>query len=243
MSKLDWITDEKLNDAVSRLLEKAGEAKKKALTMFGRNVIDPFSALFEMSGFEMNYEDWIANETARQAQKTLQNHVGEFHQNILGSCDGWVNMNKGGVIDLISKEEKIIAEVKNKYNTISGGKLSDLYYSFDNLVMPKSSIYKDFTAYYVVIIPSKPKRFNKEFVPSDKAKGKRCPVNNIIREIDGSSFYSLVTKDANALENLFELLPTVIAECSNGEYKFPENGKLKKFFDLAYTTRAPGDNK
>ncbi len=69
----------------------------------------------------MGYEIWYKNETARQAQKTLQNHLGDFHQRILGSVKGWTDMHTGGVIDLISHDTKIIAEVKNKYNTVSGG--------------------------------------------------------------------------------------------------------------------------
>lgn len=237
MPKLTWISDTELNEAVIQLMKKAKEAKIKAVTKFGKNVIDPFSALFEMSGFGMNYEDWVKSETARQAQKTLQNHVGEFHQNILGSCKGWANMNKGSVIDLVSSTKKIVAEVKNKYNTISGGKLSDLYYSMDKLVMPKTSIYKDYTAYYAVIIPKMPTRYDKEFVPSDKEKGKKCPSNNKIREIDGASFYSLVTGEDKALEQLFDVLPSVIAKCSNGKYNFADKTKLKTFFDMAYTPK------
>jgi hypothetical protein len=237
MPKLNWISDENLKDAVTLLLTKAREAKISGVTKFGKNVIDPFSALFQMSGFEISYEDWIISETARQAQKTLQNHVGDFHQKILGSCNGWENLNTGGVMDLISKEKMIIAEVKNKFHTIKGSNLSDLYKSMEELVMPKSSIYKNYTAYYTVIIPKKPNKYDKEFIPSDNKKGEKCPLNSLIREIDGNSFYSLVTGDVNALENLFDILPLAIAECSNGTYKFSDNGKLKAFFDLAYVPK------
>jgi hypothetical protein len=237
MPKLKWISDENLHDAVTHLLGKAREAKRNAVTKFGKNVIDPFSALFEMSGFEINYDDWIISETARQAQKTLQNHLGEFHQKILASCKGWENLNTGRVMDLICKEKMIIAEVKNKFFTIKRSNLSDLYKSMEELVMPKSSIYKNYTAYYAVVIPQKPSKYDKEFTPSDNKKGEKCSPNSKIREIDGNSFYSLVTGDVNALENLFNILPLAIAECSNGTYKFSDNAKLKAFFDLAYVPK------
>ncbi len=97
-------------------------------------------------------------------------------------------MKVGKVIDLVSEENKTIAEVKNKFNTISGGKLSDLYYSLDKLISPKSSIYKGFTAFYVAVIPKNGIRFNRPFTPSDKDKGAKCPLNENIREIDGASF-------------------------------------------------------
>lgn len=93
----------------------------------------------------------------------------------------------------MSEENKIIAEIKNKYNTVSGGKLSDLYHTLDKLVMPKTSIYKGYTAYYVTIIPKSKTRHNKPFTPPDKATGERCPENERIRVIDGASFYDLVT--------------------------------------------------
>jgi hypothetical protein len=234
MSKLKWIDDEKLKAEVKKLLLLAKEAQNSTVTKFGKNVIDPFSAIFEMSGFDIDYETWIKSETTRQAQKTLQNHIGDFHQNILGYSKGWINMKVGHVIDLVSEDKKIIAEVKNKFNTISGGKLADLYSSLDGLISPKSSIYKGYTAYYVAIIPKNPERYNKPFTPSNKEKGEKCPINGNIREIDGASFYSLVTGFNYALENLFDVLPEIIFECSEGKYKIPEKNKLKEFFKLAF---------
>lgn len=234
MAYLKWLDDKVLEQAVDHLLEKAKKARLKADKKFGKNVIDPFSAIFEMSGFEIDYETWVKNEKTRQAQKTLQNHVGNFHQSILGSVDGWENMKTGKEIDLLCEDKKIIAEVKNKFSTVSGGKLADLYYSLDDLVMPKASKYKNYTAYYVSIIPKRPKRFNKEFTPSDKAKGDSCPANPKVREIDGASFYSLVSGEDNALESLFDILPSVIENVSKGDYKIPDKNKLKEFFSTAF---------
>jgi hypothetical protein len=232
MQKLNWISDAELFAAVNTVLEKAKEAKSKATKKFGKNVIDPFSAIFEITGFEMSFDEWHKSETARQAQKTLQNHIGDFHQNILGNCKGWTNMNKGNVIDLVCNEKQIIAEVKNKYNTISGGLLSDLYTSLENLVMPKASMYKDFTAYYVTILPKNTTRFNKEFTPSNKNKGSKCTPNSLIRHIDGASFYDLVTQENNALEQLFTALPAVISQITNTPAL--NTKQIKNFFSSAY---------
>ena len=234
MPFLKWISDTDLINEVSQLHSIAKEAQKNAVNEFGKNVIDPFAAIFEMSGFEIDYNTWLKSETTRQAQKTLQNHIGDFHQNILGYSNDWTNKKAGNIIDLLSDKHKVIAEIKNKYNTISGGKLSDLYYSLEKQISPKSSIYKGYTAYYVAIIPKKGKRFNKPFTPSDKDKGEKCPVNEHIREIDGASFYSLVTGYENALEDLFDVLPEIIKVCSNGKYIIKDKAKLKEFFYLAY---------
>ncbi|MCK9204927.1 MAG: Eco47II family restriction endonuclease [Bacteroidales bacterium] len=234
MPWLSWIKDADLKNEVGQLLSIAKEAQKAAVDEFGKNVIDPFAAIFEMSGFDINYEAWLKSETTRQAQKTLQNHIGDFHQNILGYSKGWTNMKVGNVIDLFSEKNKAIAEIKNKYNTISGGKLSDLYYSLAKLVCPKSSIYKGYTAYYVAVIPKNGERYNKPFTPSDKDKGEKCPLNEHIREIDGASFYSLVTGSDKALDGLFDVLPEIIKICSGGKYQVKDKAKLKEFFNLAY---------
>lgn len=234
MPWLNWISDNDLQLEVDKLLQIAKDAQQTAANNFGKNVIDPFAAIFEMSGFEIDYNSWFKSETTRQAQKTLQNHIGDFHQNILGYSKSWSNMKVGNVIDLSSTKKKVIAEVKNKYNTISGGKLSDLYYSLDNLTSPKTSIYKGYTAYYVAIIPKKPERYDKPFTPSDKGKGAKCPINQNIREIDGASFYSLVTGKNNALEELYDILPKVIANSSKGRYQIKDSANLKAFFNTAF---------
>ena len=157
-----------------------------------------------------------------------------FHQKLLGKVGGWEDLETGSVVDLVNHEKKIIAEIKNKYNTISGGKLSELYYSLENLVMPKASVYKDYTAYYVTVIPKKPVRKDEPFTPSDKEKGARCAENNLIRKIDGSSFYHLVTGNQNALQELYKSLPTVIESVKGNNYQLKDIQILNSYFSDAF---------
>jgi hypothetical protein len=232
MPILNFITDGELNAAVKNLLDVATKSKLQAQKEFGRNVIDPFALLIEMSGFGLDAKLWKTSEMTRQAQKSLQNHVGEFHQIVLGSVDGWKNLKTGAIVDLESIEKNAIAEVKNKYNTISGGKLADLYSELEKLVMPKTSKYKGYTAYYVEILPKSPIPYDKEFTPSDKAKGAKCAHNPLIRQIDGKSFYAKVTGDPDALSKLFNVLPDVIEDlCSTTtKYKFKDRICKKVFY-------------
>ena len=234
MPILNWISDESLYTAVNNLLIKSKEAVGDGEKKFEKNVIDPFSAVFTMTGFNIDFNAWYKVELTRQSQKTLQNHVGKFHQDILGSVGNWEDLNTGNIVDIVSEEKRILAEIKNKYNTISGGKLSDLYYVLDSLVMPKNSNYKGFTAYYVSIIPRKNIRFDKPFTPSIGGRGERCPENPLIRVIDGASFYDLVTGEKNSLLQLFNALPFVIKECTDGNYIFKDFERLKYYFNLAF---------
>ncbi|HAT9402018.1 TPA: Eco47II family restriction endonuclease [Legionella pneumophila subsp. pneumophila] len=233
VSYLSFIDDYKLEEIVSNMLNKCTNSIREAEKKFAKNVIDPFSIIFEMSGFGIDISQWTINEKLRQAQKTLSNHIGDFHQKLLGSFDGWENLSIGGCIDVVCHERKIIAEIKNKHNTIKGSNKSTLYHSLNDLVMKKGQQYKDYTAYYVEVIPSKPIRYDKPFTPSDSSTGSKCPENELIRVIDGYSFYALVTGIDNALKQVFEKLPLVIKKL-NPEYEFINSQLIENYFNAAY---------
>lgn len=132
--------------------------------------------------------------------------------------------------------------MKNKYNTVTGGKLAEQYYSLERLVTPKASQYKDYTAYFVNIIPKKPERFNLPFQPSDKDKGIKCPVNENIRIIDGASFYTLVTGREEAIQEFYDALPLVIEEIYRADYglpnfTLPDKDLFKEYFLAAYVEK------
>ena len=232
MSKLSFISDEALISEVKHLLAIASQAKAKSERDFTRNVIDPFAVLFEMSGFDVDEITWKKSEQNRQIQKTLQNHVGAFHQRILGSISGWENTGSGGVIDLVSHQRKIIAEVKNKFNTVKGSDKVKIYDQLEMQVMTKGHQYKGYTAYYVEVVPQSGQRYDKEFTPSDNSRGEQRKPNPLIRQIDGYSFYGLVTGRPDALRQLFSVLPDVIEESS--QYKFKNREFVLAFFQKAF---------
>ncbi|MGJ1417689.1 Eco47II family restriction endonuclease [Sphingobacterium multivorum] len=234
MAYLTWISDEALFEATKSLLVKAEEIKKTAQKNMNKNVIDPFSSIFQIGGFGLGYDEWLNGEITRQAQKSLQNHVGDFHQNILGSVNGWENKKTGSIIDIVNLERGIIAEVKNKHNTVKKSDLGSVYDTLADAVLPKVSVYKGFTAYYVTIIPPKSQRFDRVFTPSDNKIGQRKEPNELIREIDGASFYQLVTGDLDALKNLFSVLPTVISDITGEKFDDNEVESLLNLFKGAY---------
>jgi Eco47II restriction endonuclease len=232
MAILNYISDEVLAQEVRHLLAIAKAAKIKSELDFNRNVIDPFAVLFEMSGFDVDETIWAKGEKNRQIQKTLQNHVGSFHQKILGAVDGWKDTGAGGVIDLVSEKQKVIAEIKNKYNTVKGSDKVKIYDHLEMQVMTKGHQYKDFTAYYVEVIPQNGQRYNKEFTPSDNSQGQQRKTNPLIRQIDGYSFYGMVTSVPDALSQLFASLPDVIEQ--NSRYTFKNREFAHNFFRKAF---------
>jgi hypothetical protein len=206
---LPFIDNEKLYRIVFCVLmsEKnpAGE-----YTKIDSNVVDPFSAVFDALKQGITLKEWLRQEEARQKQKTLQNALGVFHQAIIGSINGgWENIPVGHVIDVCNKMKKIIAEIKNKFNTTKGSDKKTIY---DNLNSQLKTPYNGFTGYYVEIIPRRRGLYNLPFTPSDNVLKNTRPVNQKIRVIDGKSFYALATGIPDALEMLYKILPRVIAD-------------------------------
>ena len=239
MAYLPFIRDEDLVNAIDKTIKTGLDAKINGEKDFYKNVIDPFGAIFETAVGSMSTEEWKVKELMRQNQKTLQNQVGEFHNIVLGSVRGWKSLGKGMEIDLENLEKhnkKIIAEIKNKYNTVTGSKRKDHYEEFENLVCNKSSKYFGATAYFVQIIPKNAMSFNCCFTPSDKAKGIKKPKNEQIREIDGRSFYALVTGIEDALDQLYKIMPQVIIDHNFSKHKFTEYDKdtFLDFYSRAY---------
>jgi hypothetical protein len=239
MAYLNWISDADLEKEVKKIMSTALTGLNKASTHFNKNVIDPFSIMFEMAGFGVNsVSDWETNEKSRKAQKTLSNAFGTFHQSILGHVSGWKDLGTGNSADLLCDSKKIIAEIKNKYNTVKGSNKVTVYEDLESLVMPVVSIYHGYTAYYVETIPQpkrkKPQSYNIDFTPSNNKTKTQKTANPLIRKIDGKSFYEIVTGDPNALSDLYNVLPTVIKNTSGKTIAATEMSIMKAYFKKAF---------
>lgn len=230
---LPFISNKDLYKHVETVLHVAKEAKEKSEKNLSTNVIDPFSALFDVSCQNISFAEWMKQEKSRQLQKTLQNAIGNFHQSVIGSLYDWQNLNVGEVCDVVNKKMKIVAEIKNKYNTTKGNHKTKIY---EDLKMLTDGKYSGYTAYYVEVIPKGKATYNKPFAPSDNKKHKRKPAHRNIRVIDGKSFYALATGHPDALRDLYMALPQVIADIQGKSFDrdAAEQGELEKLFGLAF---------
>lgn len=99
-------------------------------------------------------------------------------------------------------------------------------------------MYEGFTAYYVEIIPQpksgQPGSYDEEFTPPDNKTGSSKPANQLIRKIDGRSFYALVTGIPDALDQLYGVVSAVIEKISGHAFPAPEIPQLRRYFELAY---------
>ena len=201
---LKWISDKDLYTICENIIKSTRENTSDAVDF--TNIVDPFSAVFDVVLNDISYNEWFKNENIRQKQKTLQNQIGRFHQSVLGKVKGWKDLGTGDVVDLVNTDKRIIAEVKNKHNTVKG---SDKIGVFDTLARALNYGYRGFTGYYVTILAKQ--SVNRPFVPSDNEKRGRPEANEHIREIDGASFYEIATGSKTALADLYQYLPKVLA--------------------------------
>lgn len=198
------------------------------------NTLDIFSASLESTLKDISFAEWVEGEKKRQIQKTLQNQIGELHQKILGTLDGVEDLGVGSIVDIRCKDKQLIAEIKNKHNTTKGNHKIAIYDDLARFLRDDSNIQN---TYYVEILPKNGKTYNKPFTPSDNRTRQRRDENPQIRQIDGKSFYTLLTDNPNALRELYLLLPELASEILVEEFnterdvvKFLNEGE----FDFIY---------
>lgn len=210
MPELSYISDSRIEELAAEVLQTAKDSESRVAQDINRNVLDPFSAVFEAARSGKSIEEWFQSEKDRQIQKSLQNAIGTLHQKILGSIPGWVDTKAGGSIDLRSDSKNIIAEVKNKYNTMNSSSAEAAFRKFENHLRYSD---KGFTAYLVSIIPKNPARYDRPWTHSARLSATRQD----IREIDGASFYALATGDRDALNKIFKKIIEVLAQLTHDD--------------------------
>ncbi len=205
MPYLPFVTDDDLKKFTKELIAAAIGAEHKVNKNPYKNVIDPFSALVDAARQKISLDEWILQEKSRQIQKSFQNAVGDFHQHILGATPGWQDAGEGGSYDVINEEKKVIAEIKNKYNTMNS---SSQLQTYDKLANWLDYGKEGYVAYVVDIVPKNPQPYTIPYTPSER-KVKRQTRDNLLR-VDGRSFYALATGYPDAIDRLYSALPKVL---------------------------------
>lgn len=206
--KLKFISNDDLYRFTTKMVKIVQGAKERVATDPYKSVIDPFSALVDAAVQGVSLEEWMEQEKSRQIQKSLQNSVGEFHQNVIGAMPGWENAGIGGNFDVINRKKGIIAEIKNKYNTLNSGGLINLYNTLASHLDYGDK--KGYTAYYVAVITKTRTPFDKPFVPSKR--GTPMAHREDVRAIDGRTFYDIASGEDGALRKLYDALPEVLEQ-------------------------------
>lgn len=182
------------------------------LDLFNKNIIDPIKLIFDKSIYHLSWEEIIKNEIYRQRDKSNNNSIGYFHQNLFKYIKGCVVPKSGfdviytnpkGVTVEGIKVHTINAELKNKHNTMNSGSSSAVYANLQNGLLKNS----DSINCLVEAIAKKSQNivwkftYKKEHLSNDK-----------IRRISIDKFYEIVTGDKEAFLKICKVLPQIIEE-------------------------------
>ena len=141
---LSYMSDEKLLDAIEKLYRSYQKAfASKTLKDLNKNIIDPFKFQFDTEFLHGGHpEETLRSEIFRQSDKTIANAIGLFHQQLLGSIDGFEE-SPTLPCDVRKTDDTIFAEVKNKYNTMNVRSAAGVYDELAGLAKsyPKAMCY------------------------------------------------------------------------------------------------------
>ena len=88
---LDFISEEDFKKHVRATIMKYGEKLESYdLKRFNSNLIDPIKLIFDKSVYRTSWEEIVNNEIFRQRDKSNNNDIGYFHQNIFSYYNGIV---------------------------------------------------------------------------------------------------------------------------------------------------------
>jgi|TARA_B110000261_G_C13007001_1_gene326565 hypothetical protein len=206
---LPFIPDSVLKSEIEIVLNLMDTAIDEIEKDYEENVIDPFVSLFEKTIFDISDNDnWKKSEFQRQLQKTLNNHIGRFHQNIMCSLKDCKEPPEQGT-DFMCKKEKIYAEIKNKWNSTNADSKAG---SYDKLKHALSKN-KKFKGYFVTIIPKNSKDYCKTMTTTsneNKSQWRKPRID--IMEINAEFFYEKLTKKKHVLKSIFYRIPDLVEE-------------------------------
>jgi len=231
---LPFISDINLEKAISHVTNSLNDADSfKTSVIFNikndtifksdlfSNSLDPFAMVF---GLELcGQENWLRTEVLRQLYKTYEQKIGEFHQLILGSVDGWKDLGIGdnSKVDLVKEDKSIFIELKNKYNTCNSDALAKVQ---DKLVkvLKENEMAK---AYWGFIVPSTVARsgstnWRKRVKETQPDGTKMAIIHNGLYKAWGSEVYKIVTGDSDNLKRLYDVLPGEISGIMDDRINF-----------------------
>ena len=181
------------------------------LKKFNVNIVDPIKMTFDKHVFKKTFKQIIEDEISRQRDKSNNNAIGYFHQNIFkyfNNCEvpkeGW------DVIFTKNDGTKIYVEMKNKHNTMNSSSSQKTYIQMQNQIMK----YPNDQCFLVEAIAPKSRD-----IPWGCSVNKQHLEDNRIRRVSMDKFYNIVTGEKNAFYQMCMQLPItiekVIAESDN----------------------------
>lgn len=214
---VEFVSDEDFLECVRKVVESYQTLDENvtptSILTESKNTIDEFKTIFDVCVNQISFDEWSKIELTRQQDKTINNKIGEFHQELLGKVDGWVDLGIGDEteIDLKKEDNTVFVELKNKYNTMNSSSEKTCREKLENVIEK----YPDATAYWAYVI-------SKNYKSECRVWKYQQREDERIRRISGDRLYAMVTGDSKALQKTFNAIPKAIVEILGEDYKLTE---------------------
>ncbi len=200
---LSYITDEHLFNCIENLHKSYMKAKENvSKKKFYKNKIDTIKLTFDSKFNNLDEETLIKTEINRQIDKSINNSIGTFHEEILGGIKGF-EMGKLSGFDIKAEDDTLFADIKNKHNTMNSSSAESLFQKLANY----ADTYKNAKCYWVQIFAKS--SFNEKWF--GEINGKEYSHSRVYK-ISGDKFYELISGEENAFFNLYQILPKAISD-------------------------------
>ncbi|HAK75609.1 MAG TPA: Eco47II family restriction endonuclease [Runella sp.] len=203
---VDFISDEHLLKCIQNLHSSYLKAKNNiSKKSFYSNKVDTIKLTFDAQFNGINQEDLIQSEILRQIDKSINNSIGTFHEQILGGINGYEIGNLSG-FDIKATDNTLFADIKNKHNTMNSSSSEALFQKLARY----ADDYKKAKCYWVQILSKG--SFNEHW--KGEINGKEYSHSRVFK-ISGDQFYALLSGQPNALLQLYKALPLAIKDYLN----------------------------
>lgn len=197
MSLLTFMTDEHLYKCIYKLY-KAYIRDKRDLTLedLYKNKLDPIKAYFDIEFNKISFKEFIDIEAKRKADKNINNHIGDFHQELLNGINGFEAPQNSGY-DVKKLDNTIFGELKNKHNTMNSSSTEATFQKLQRF----ADEYPDSICYLIEVVAKQSQNILwKPICSGHKYSHPR------IRRISIDKFYELATGKPNAFKELCDAI-------------------------------------
>src|SRR5690349_13559719 len=124
---VDFISDDHFLKCISILHKAYLKAKNNvSKKSFYSNKIDTVKLTLDSKFNDIDQESLIQSEILRQIDKSINNSIGTFHEQILGGIDRFEVGNLSG-FDIKATDDTLFADIKNKHNTMNSSSAEALF--------------------------------------------------------------------------------------------------------------------
>lgn len=203
---VNFISDTHLLNCIANLHKAYLKAKNNITkSSFYSNKIDTIKLTFDSKFNDIDEESLIQAEILRQIDKSINNSIGTFHEQILGGIKGFEVGNLSG-FDIKAIDETLFADIKNKHNTMNSSSAEALFQKLARY----ADTYKKAKCYWVQILAKG--SFSELW--KGEINGKEYSHSRVYK-ISGDQFYALLSGHEDALCQLYKVLPIAIKDYLN----------------------------